>query len=126
MYESSNRKFSTLSKANNSKSQKVNINNQSALATSVNTGLINDVVECAKSKMPLYNDFELQEDSESELQEFDYTPNVQEIEFKFQRESNPEFIAGANYIYKDNCINLEYILNERYEQNNKVIKSQVR
>ncbi|CAG8532777.1 26037_t:CDS:2 [Gigaspora rosea] len=67
MYESSNRKFSTLSKANNSKSQK-----------------------CAKSKMPLYNDFELQEDSESELQEFDYTPNVQEIEFKFQRESNPE------------------------------------
>ncbi|RIB26656.1 hypothetical protein C2G38_2030037 [Gigaspora rosea] len=101
MSDSSNRNFSTLSKADKSKSQKVDINNQSALATSVITGLINDVVERAKSKMPLSNsndsEPELQEDPESELQEFDYTPNVQEFEFKFQRESDPELSEELDF-----------------------------
>ncbi|CAG8541193.1 246_t:CDS:2 [Gigaspora margarita] len=70
MSNSSNRNFSTLSKANKSKSQKVGINNQSALATSVITGLIDDVVEHAKSKMPLSikSDPELSEEFDFEIE----------------------------------------------------------
>ncbi|CAG8703144.1 21929_t:CDS:2 [Gigaspora margarita] len=76
MSNSSKKNLSTLSKANKSKLRKVDTDDQSTLASSVITGLINDVVERAKSKIPLSNNNNLEpelQDPESELQEFEYT-----------------------------------------------------
>ncbi|RIB27200.1 hypothetical protein C2G38_2161179 [Gigaspora rosea] len=87
------------SKANKSKSQKVDTDDQSTLATLVITGLINIIVEHAKSKISLPNnnnnlESELQKYSESELQKFEYTSSVQEFEFE---EFNLEPLEELDY-----------------------------
>ncbi|KAF0537251.1 hypothetical protein F8M41_008563 [Gigaspora margarita] len=99
MSDSSKKNLSTSSKANKSKLQKLDTDDQNTLATSVITSLINDVVEHAKSKISFPNnnnnlESELQKDPESKLQEFEYTSSVQEFEFE---ESNLESLEELDY-----------------------------
>ncbi|KAF0476729.1 hypothetical protein F8M41_024358 [Gigaspora margarita] len=77
--------FSTLPKSNKSKSQKVDIDDQSALTNLVITSLINNVVERAsKSSTQISssnnnNMSELQDKTESELQELEPALDSQEF-----------------------------------------------
>ncbi|CAG8642691.1 13489_t:CDS:1, partial [Gigaspora margarita] len=74
--------------SNKSKSQKVDIDDQSALANSVLTGLINNIIEHTKSLQKSSpnnsSESELQEDPESKLQELEYVFSVQKSEFEFE------------------------------------------
>ncbi|KAF0496461.1 hypothetical protein F8M41_020983 [Gigaspora margarita] len=92
MSNSSNKNLHTMSKSNKSKSQKIDTDNQSTLTNLILTGLINNVVERAKSleKSSPNNSSEpkLQENPEFKFQELEYGPNVQEFEFELQNESD--------------------------------------
>ncbi|CAG8714164.1 19465_t:CDS:1, partial [Gigaspora rosea] len=73
--------FSTLPKSNKSKSQKVDIDDQSALANLVITGLINNAVEYASTQISSSNNnnrSELQDKTKSELQE------LEQLKFKLE------------------------------------------
>ncbi|KAF0545756.1 hypothetical protein F8M41_001931 [Gigaspora margarita] len=102
MSNSSNKNLHTMSKSNKSKSQKVDIDGQSALVNSVLTGLINNIVERTKSLQKSSpnnsSESELQENPESKLQELEYVPSVQEFEFEFELQKESDLELSEEFV----------------------------
>ncbi|CAG8700747.1 4670_t:CDS:2 [Gigaspora margarita] len=112
-------------KSNKSKSQKVDIDNQSALANSVLTGLINNIVEHTKSlQKPSPNnssESELQENPESKLQVLEYVPSIEMPEELVTESKMQETDMNECYLVKSSKDDhYEVSIKDQVQQNNNI------